>query len=102
MSPTWSIVILTGLGTAALKAAGPVLVGARPLPARADRVIALLTPAMLAALVAINTFAAGRHLTIDARVAGIAAAVVALRLRAPLLVVVVLAAAVTALVRAMT
>lgn len=101
MNPAWSVVVLTGLATAAIKAAGPVLVGLRALPARSDRVIALLAPAMLGALVAINTFASGRHLTIDARAAGIAAALVAIRLRAPLLVVVIVAAAVTALVRTM-
>jgi branched chain amino acid efflux pump len=101
MSAAWSIVVLTGLATACIKAAGPVLLGGRPLPPRVDRVIALLAPAMLAALVAINTFASGRSLTIDARVAGIVAAIVAIRLRAPLLVVVVVAAAVTAVVRAL-
>ena len=101
MSAAWSVVVLTGLVTAGIKAAGPVLLGGRPLPPRVDRVIALLAPAMLAALVAINTFASGRSLTIDARAAGIAAAIVAIRLRAPLLAVVVVAAAATALVRAL-
>jgi branched-subunit amino acid transport protein len=101
MSAAWSVVVLTGLATAGIKAAGPVLLGGRPLPARLDRVIALLAPAMLAALVAINTFASGHSLTIDARAAGIAAAIVAIRLGAPLLAVVVVAAAVTALVRAL-
>jgi branched chain amino acid efflux pump len=101
VSAAWSVVALTGLATVGIKAAGPLILGGRALPARLDRVIALLAPAMLAALVAINTFASGRSLTIDARAAGIAAAVVAVRLRAPLLVVVVVAAAVTALVRAL-
>jgi branched chain amino acid efflux pump len=101
MSGAWSVVVVTGLATAGIKAAGPVLLGGRALPARLDRVIALLAPAMLGALVAINTFASGRSLAIDARAAGIAAAVVAIRLRAPLPVVVVVAAAVTALVRAL-
>jgi hypothetical protein len=95
----WTVVGLTSLGTLCLKGAGPVLLGGRPLPPGLDRVIALLAPAVLAALVATNTFAAGRTLTLDARIAGMAAAFVALRLRAPTLVVVIVAAATTALVR---
>jgi branched-subunit amino acid transport protein len=102
MSATWSIVVFTGLATWAIKAAGPVLLGGRALPARVDRVIALLAPAMLGALVAINTFASGRSLMLDARAAGIGAALIAVKLRAPLLAVVVTAAAVTALVRALS
>ena len=49
---------------------------------------------------AINTFGAGRALTIDARVLGVAAAGIAIWRRAPLLLVVVVAAAVTAAARA--
>jgi branched-subunit amino acid transport protein len=100
VSPIWLVVLAVGLATVAIKAAGPVLLGGRTLPARAAAVIALLAPALLAALVAINTFGAERALTVDARLAGVAAAGVAIWRRAPLLLVVVLAAAVTALVRA--
>ena len=56
------------------------------------RVSGLLPVAMLAALVAVQTFADGQDLVIDARVAGLAAAVIALVLRAPFLVVVLVAA----------
>jgi len=100
VSPVWLVVLAVGLATVAIKAAGPVLLGGRALPPRAAGVIALLAPALLAALVAINTFADGRALTVDARLAGVAVAGVAIWRRAPLLLVVVLAAAVTALVRA--
>ena len=61
--------------------------------------VALLAPALLAALVAINTFATGQHLGVDARLVGVGAAAVAIRLKAPVLVVVVVAAVVTATVR---
>ena len=54
---------------------------------------------MLAAIVAVQTFAVGQSLVLDARAAGIAVAGLALWRRAPLLVVLVLAAATTALVR---
>jgi branched-subunit amino acid transport protein len=93
-------VLAVGLATVAIKAAGPVLLGGRSLPPRAAALIALLAPALLAALVAINTFGGERALMVDARVAGVAAAGVAIWRRAPLLLVVVVAAAVTALLRA--
>ena len=99
MSTTWVVVVVTGIGTLALKAAGPVLLGGRPLPERVSRIATLLGPALLAALVAIGTFGDGRSLAIDARVLGVGAAAVAVRLHAPVLVVVVLAAAVTAVAR---
>lgn len=102
MSSIWVVVIVTGLATLALKAAGPLLLGGRPLPARVTDLVSLLAPALLAALVAIGTFAQGQHLVVDARVLGVGAAAVAVRLRAPVLVVVVLAAAVTAGARALS
>jgi hypothetical protein len=101
VSTAWLVVALVGLATIAIKAAGPVLLGGRPLPARLSGLIVLLAPALLAALVAINTFASGRDLTIDARLAGVAVGGVAAWRRAPALLVVVLAAAVTATVRAL-
>jgi hypothetical protein len=48
-----------------------------------------------------NTVASGRHVVVDARLAGVAAAAVSLRLRAPILVAVAVAAAVTAAIRAL-
>lgn len=99
MSETWVIVLAVGAGTMAIKAAGPVLLGGRALPAPVQSVVALLAPALLAALVATTTFASGQSLVVDARVAGVGVAVVALLLRAPVLVVVLLAAAAAAIVR---
>jgi branched-subunit amino acid transport protein len=96
MSTVWIVVLVTGIGTLGLKAAGPVLLGGRPLPDRLSGVVTLVGPALLAALVAIGTFADGQRLVIDARVLGVAAAAVAIRLRAPVLLVVITAAAVTA------
>ena len=99
MNETWLIVLAVGGGTMAIKAAGPVLLGGRPLPGRLRAVVALLAPALLAALVATTTFADGRELVLDARVIGLGAAVIALLLRAPVLVVVIVAAAAAALAR---
>ena len=96
----WVVVAAIGIGTVAIKAAGPVLLGGRPLPQRVQAVVALLAPALLAALVATATFADGERLVVDARVLGLGAAIVAIALRAPTLVVVFAAAAVAALARA--
>jgi branched-subunit amino acid transport protein len=97
----WLVVGIVGAGTMAMKAVGPVVLGGRTLPDRAMSVISLLAPAVLAGLIVTQTIGGNHHYVFDARLAGLAAAAVALRFRAPLLVVVVLAAAVTAVVRAL-
>jgi branched-subunit amino acid transport protein len=102
VTAVWATIGVLAVASAAIKATGPVLVGGRELPAWAMRVIALLAPALLAALVVVDTFADGKSLVIDARAAGLAAAAIAVALRAPLIVIVVVAAAATALVRAVT
>jgi hypothetical protein len=99
VTATWLVVAIVGGGTIAIKAAGPVLLGGRPLPARLTGVVELLAPALLAALVAVQTFGSGEALVVDERVLGVAAAAIALWRKAPLLLVVVIAAAVTALAR---
>ncbi|TQS46644.1 AzlD domain-containing protein [Cryptosporangium phraense] len=69
---------------------------------RVLRIAMLLPVALLAALVAVQTFGDGRSLVLDARAAGLGVAVVAVLLRAPFLLVVVLAAATAATVRAVS
>ena len=100
MSRAWAVVLAVGLVTAAIKGAGPVLLGGRQLPDRALRLASHLAPAVLAALVAVGTVGDARRLVLDPRALGVAAAAVALLLRAPVLVAVVGAAVVTALARA--
>jgi branched chain amino acid efflux pump len=99
MTEAWIVVGAVGAATVAIKAVGPVFLGGRPLPARLQGVVRLLAPAVLAALVATGVLASDQRLVLDARLIGVGAAVIALLLRAPLLAVVVVAAAVTALVR---
>lgn len=95
----WLAIALTAVGCYALKLGG-LLVPARVLQhATVQRVAQQLPVALLMALVAIGTFADGKSLVLDARAAGLAAAAVALLFRAPFLVVVIVAAAVTAVVR---
>jgi branched-subunit amino acid transport protein len=100
VSSAWLVVVLIGAGTIAIKAAGPVVLGGRPLPERFTGVVQLLAPAVLGALVAVQTFGEGQSLVIDERLIGVAAAGIALWRKAPLLVVVVVAASATALARA--
>jgi hypothetical protein len=64
-------------------------------------IVALLAPALLAALVVTQAVGGHRAIVLDARLAGLGAGAVALWLRAPLLAVVVIAAAATAAVRAL-
>jgi uncharacterized membrane protein len=102
MTDAWITIAALAVTTAAIRAAGPVLVGGRDLHARLFGVIALLAPALLAALVVTETF--GRPdgaLEVDERAAGVAAAGAAIAFRAPILLVIAIAAAVTALARAL-
>jgi len=98
---TWAAVLGLAAGAFALKLAG-WLVPARVFEDPRVRRGTLLVPvALLAALVVVQTAADGRALVVDARLAGLAAGAVALALRAPFLVLVVVAAATAAVVRAL-
>jgi hypothetical protein len=95
----WVLIAVLAVGTVVVKIAGPVVAGGRELPPALTRVIALLAPALLAALVVLGTFTTDRDLVLDARAAGLVTALVALLLRAPVLVALIAAAVVTAGVR---
>ena len=103
MSEAWATIIALAVGTALIRAAGPLLLGGRELPLRFQGVIALLAPALLAALVAVQTFAAseGGEYELDARAVGVGAGALALIAGASMLPVVALAALATALARAL-
>jgi branched-subunit amino acid transport protein len=95
----WLVVLLVGAATVCLKAAGPVLLGRKQLPDPIAGVVALLGPVLLAALVVTQTVGGDNELVLDARLAGVGAAAVAIAARAPLPAIVVVAAATTAIVR---
>ena len=97
----WTVIALLAVGTFAIKAAGPAILGGRPLPERLSGVIGLLAPALLAGLVINESFTGARseQLVIDARAAGLLAAAVALWLRLPLPVTLAIAAIAAALTR---
>jgi branched-subunit amino acid transport protein len=96
---TWVVVLVVGVVTMLFKASGPVLLGRRELPPRVASVVEVLAPAMLAALVVTQTVGGERELVLDERLAGVAAGAVAIVLRAPIVVVMTVAAVTAALVR---
>jgi branched chain amino acid efflux pump len=96
---SWLVIAVVGAVTIAFKASGPVLLDKRELPARVASVVEVLAPAMLAALVVTQTVGGDRELVIDERLAGVVAGGIAVWLRAPLLVVMVVAAVTAALIR---
>ena len=99
LTAIWIVIAALALSTAVLRLAGPLALGGRSLPPKAMSVVELLASALLAALVVVETFGKGGSLTLDARVLGAAFAAVAVWRRAPMIVVVLGAAAVTAVAR---
>lgn len=99
-STAWLLVGACALVTAAIKAAGPVALGGRALPGWFSAVIRLLAPALLAALICANALAEGDRLTVGADTVGVAVAGVVLWRGGSVVAGVAVAAAVTALLRA--
>jgi len=99
---TWQIIILASIAVFALKLAGylvPPSLLERPRPAR---IANLMTVALLAALIVVQTLGVGSRIVFDARVPALIVAVALLALRAPFIVVVAAAAATAALIRLLT
>lgn len=95
----WAALLVACAACYAIKLAGLSLPQRFLEGPRVQRIIPLLPVALLAALVATQTFATGRHLVLDVRAAALAVAALAVLLRAPFLVVVVAGAATAALLR---
>lgn len=96
---SWVVIGVVGAVTMAFKASGPVLLGGRELPPRVTAVVEVLAPAMLAALVVTQTVGGDGAIELDERLAGVVAGGVAVWLRAPLVAVMIIAAATAALIR---
>lgn len=99
VSAAWASVLAVGAGTVVLKSVGPVAVSGRKLPSRLGDLLDVVAPAILAALVVTESLGHGRALVLDARLAGVGAGLVAIALRAPIWVVVVVGAVATAIAR---
>ncbi|HAM25399.1 MAG TPA: branched-chain amino acid transporter AzlD [Microbacteriaceae bacterium] len=96
----WLIVIIASLACLALKIGGYLVPASfldRPTPAR---VANLLTVALLAALIAVQTFGSGNHVVLDARLPAVIVATGLYALRVPFIVVVIAAAVTAAAIRA--
>ncbi|CAN5373375.1 hypothetical protein BH11ACT4_BH11ACT4_05190 [soil metagenome] len=96
---TWQIIILAAVAVFALKLAGylvPPSLLERPRPAR---IANLMTVALLAALIVVQTVGAGTRIFFDALVPALLVAALLLAVRAPFIVVVAGAAVTAALIR---
>lgn len=101
MSDVWLTIGLLAAFSIAIRASGPLAVGGRELRRSAAAVIELLAPALLAALIVVQTVGGSDGLDADARIAGVAAAGVVLTWRrSAMLAAIAVAALVTAGVRA--
>ena len=95
----WNTVLLAAIIVLALKLVGylvPQSLIEKPTPARISN---LLTVALLAALIAVQTFATGNQLSLDARVPALLVAAGLFALRVPFVLVILAAALTAALIR---
>ncbi|MDM7832095.1 AzlD domain-containing protein [Cellulomonas edaphi] len=103
MSPTatWLAVVAASALVFGLKLLGHLVPEHWLAKPRVAQTAALVTVALLSALVAVQAATIGRELVADARLPALGVAAVALMLRAPFILVVVLAAATAAGLRAL-
>ena len=96
---TWTLVLAARGGFLRLQSDGPRVIGSRRLPPVVERCLALVPAALISALIVKDTFSIGTELVLDARAVGVGAAAFAAWRRAPIIVVILLGAVVTAVVR---
>lgn len=98
---SWAALLGLAVGAYGCKVLGLVVLGGRELPPRLGRCVALLPAALLPALIAVQTLTTDDRWVLDARAAGVGAAIVVAWRRAPFPLVIVVGAVVTAAVRAL-
>jgi branched-subunit amino acid transport protein len=96
---TWLLIAVLAVGTVLMKTLGPVLAGGRQPPAPLTRVIALVAPALISALIVTGTFTQGQQLISDASAVGVGVAAVALWFRVPAALAMLIGVVVCALLR---
>ena len=94
----WATVVVASVSCYLLKLAGLSVPSAWVEQPWVRRVVDFVPAALLAALVAVQAVTSGHQLVVDGRLVGLAVAAIALALRAPFIVVLVLAGAAGALV----
>jgi uncharacterized membrane protein len=101
LTAVWVSIAIVAVANFAIKASGPVLLGGRELPEQLLRIIALLAPAILTALVVVGTLSENEELKVDAQTIGVAVAGAAMAVRMPMLAAIVLGTATAAALRAL-
>lgn len=96
----WVLIVLVAVITAAIKAAGPIALGGRELPTWFSSIVTMMPAAVLAALVVTSALADGDELFIGPDTAGVAAAGIIAWRGGSVITCVLVAAAVTAGLRA--
>lgn len=97
---SWWLVVSLAFTAYGFKALGVMVIGQRTMPPTVQRCLLLIPAAVLAGLITKDTFTSAQTITIDARAAGLAVAVLATWRRAPFIVVIVAGVGTTALLRA--
>jgi branched-subunit amino acid transport protein len=101
-SQVWVLIAGCAALTVLIKAVGPMLLGGRELPPWFTRVVVLMAPTLLCALVVTTVFASGREWSVGAHTVGVAVAGVLLWRRHSLVLCVVVAVVITAGLRAIS
>lgn len=102
MSAAWTVVVALIVTSALTRAAGPLALGGRDLPPRVVGVLELLAPALLTALIVAEALGENGDLHVDESLVGVGAAGVLLARRPhALLSAIVIAAGITAGLRAL-
>ena len=96
---SWAFVFALGAAAYALKLLGAVMVGQRTMPPVVERCLLLIPAALLAALIAKDTFTTGQTIGLDARAAGLGIAALATWKKLPFAVIILLGVGTTALIR---
>ncbi len=96
---SWALVFSLAAASYGLKLLGSVIVGQRTMPPVLERCLLLIPAALLAGLIAKDTFTVGQTIGVDARAAGLAVAAVATWRRVPFALIIVLGVGTTALIR---
>ena len=95
----WIAVLVGAAGCYALKFVGSIIPAHILEQPTVKKIVLLLPISLLSALVAVQTFASSQALVVDARVPALAAATVALRFKAPFIIVVLISAVTAAALR---
>jgi uncharacterized membrane protein len=96
---SWALVLALSGAAYALKLLGAVVIGQRTMPPAIERCLLLIPAALLAGLIAKDTFTTGQSIGIDARAVGLAVAAVATWKKLPFAIIIVLGVGTVAVIR---